>query len=48
MKAALEKARHELRAFNEQGVILVTGSLHAVAAAIKELDLMPQREDSAV
>ena len=48
MKAALEKARHELRAHNEQGIILVTGSLHAVAAATKELELMQKYEQSAV
>lgn len=37
--AALEKARHELGAFGGKGVVVVTGSLHAVAAAMKQLEL---------
>ncbi|KAF6254308.1 FolC bifunctional protein [Scenedesmus sp. NREL 46B-D3] len=38
--AALEKARHELRAHGGRaGVVAVTGSLHAVAAAMKQLGL---------
>lgn len=40
--AALEKARHELTAHGSRaGVVVVTGSLHAVAAAMKQLGLAP-------
>jgi hypothetical protein len=39
--AALEKARHELTAHGSKaGVVVVTGSLHAVAAAMKQLGLV--------
>jgi hypothetical protein len=37
--AALDKARHELGAYGGRGVVCVTGSLHAVAAASKQLEL---------
>jgi hypothetical protein len=37
--AALDKARHELGAYNGKGVVVVTGSLHAVAAGLKHLQL---------
>lgn len=38
--AALDKARHELGAHSSRGgVVAVTGSLHAVAAAMKQLGL---------
>eukprot|EP00878_Enallax_costatus_P046880 GHUV01057192.1.p1 GENE.GHUV01057192.1~~GHUV01057192.1.p1 ORF type:complete len:114 (+),score=37.40 GHUV01057192.1:307-648(+) len=40
--AALEKARHELGAFGGKGVVVVTGSLHAVAAAMKQLNIAPR------
>jgi hypothetical protein len=36
--AALDKARHELDAFGGRGVVVVTGSLHAVAAGMKQLE----------
>jgi hypothetical protein len=37
--AAVDKARHELGAYGGKGVVVVTGSLHAVAAALKQLEL---------
>jgi hypothetical protein len=37
--AALDKARHELGAYGGKGVVVVTGSLHAVAAGLKHLQL---------
>jgi hypothetical protein len=37
--AAVDKARHELGAYGGKGVVVVTGSLHAVAAALKQLQL---------
>jgi hypothetical protein len=36
--AALQKAQHELRGHGGEGVVVVTGSLHAVAAALGALD----------
>lgn len=39
--AAVEKARSELVAQQgQQGVILVCGSMHAVGAALRQLDLV--------
>jgi hypothetical protein len=40
LSVALDKAKHELGAFNGQGVVCVTGSLHAVAAASRALQLL--------
>lgn len=37
LTAALQKARHEV---GQEGVVVVTGSLHAVAAAMKHLQLL--------
>jgi len=37
--AALVKARHELGAYEGNGVVVVTGSLHAVAAGLRQLQL---------
>lgn len=41
LTAAFEKARHELTAFSGPGVVVVTGSLHAVAEAYKIPGLLP-------
>ena len=42
LTAAVEKARMELKAQRaERGVVLVTGSLHAVGAALTQLPLVP-------
>lgn len=42
LTAAVEKARMELRAQrHERGVIVVTGSLHAVGSALARLPVVP-------
>lgn len=39
--AALDKAHHELGGHGGRGVVVVTGSLHAVAAATAQLQQDP-------